>query len=443
MNKKFDNEIELIEFSKTALNKNLGELFPNFDFDSLTKNNKGKIGQLMEEKFFGYKLNNKSKPDFEELGIELKIAPIKKNKNLEYNPKERIKITSLNHEDVIKNENIKKSNTWKKMQNILLMFYLHFDQLKLNEFKYIDLFKVENTNYFKQIENDWKKIRNYIKEGKMHNISESNTKFLGLARNGSGRNELKINQPYSEEKYFKRAFTFKTNFVKLILNEIKENKKNDFIEKMKIDLKGKKINDFIEEKYENIKNVPKNINELAISKKYGVNKFSKLSEKIYEEYCDYFTFKTIPLKIKKNGKYSIKESFKLNINILEEIKNEWIDSKFSLAFENYFILILIEHNYNDIKKSKIIDIKKIKFNDNEINAVKFGFEEFKYRYYNGGLLDRNGNLNFIKSTDNNLIHFRPSAKNSNDKFISYSGENCTKTKIWFNNNLILKKIGYI
>ena len=63
---------------------------------SVTKRNKGNLGQIIEEKFFHYKCNNDSQADFKEAGVELKVTPYKINKNGSFSAKERL-ILSLIH----------------------------------------------------------------------------------------------------------------------------------------------------------------------------------------------------------------------------------------------------------------------------------------------------------------------------------------------------------
>lgn len=45
------------------------------------KDNKGNLGQIIEEKHFHYMCNNDSRPDFYEAGVELKVTPYKINPN--------------------------------------------------------------------------------------------------------------------------------------------------------------------------------------------------------------------------------------------------------------------------------------------------------------------------------------------------------------------------
>lgn len=48
-----------------------------FDYNTAHENKrrKGGLGELVEERFFHYKANSDSDPDFKEAGVELKVSP--------------------------------------------------------------------------------------------------------------------------------------------------------------------------------------------------------------------------------------------------------------------------------------------------------------------------------------------------------------------------------
>ena len=73
---------ELMDKAREAEGKTFGEI----DTTGRIKNvrSKGSLGHIIEESHFGYPINSDARPDFEELGIELKVTPFKKNKNGTY-----------------------------------------------------------------------------------------------------------------------------------------------------------------------------------------------------------------------------------------------------------------------------------------------------------------------------------------------------------------------
>ena len=87
---------DVIEKASEAVGHKIGEY--NINNRSLTKgHNKGVIGQIMEEGFFHYKINNRPGADFESLGVELKVAGIKKIKNNKFKFKERLVLNVIDY----------------------------------------------------------------------------------------------------------------------------------------------------------------------------------------------------------------------------------------------------------------------------------------------------------------------------------------------------------
>ncbi|MEY2195711.1 MutH/Sau3AI family endonuclease [Neobacillus sp. BF23-41] len=57
---------------------------------------KGGLGQVIEERFFGYTINSESRQDFEHLCFELKVIPFKLNKNGTISAKELLVFNLIN-----------------------------------------------------------------------------------------------------------------------------------------------------------------------------------------------------------------------------------------------------------------------------------------------------------------------------------------------------------
>ena len=57
------------------------ESLADYNVSHENKKRKGGLGELVEERFFHYKANSDSDPDFKEAGVELKVSPYKINKN--------------------------------------------------------------------------------------------------------------------------------------------------------------------------------------------------------------------------------------------------------------------------------------------------------------------------------------------------------------------------
>lgn len=74
----YETEKELLEQARKANGKTFNEIDQT---NRLSQNGKGNLGQIVEEGIFNYEVNSNPLPDFENLGIELKVTPVKQNKN--------------------------------------------------------------------------------------------------------------------------------------------------------------------------------------------------------------------------------------------------------------------------------------------------------------------------------------------------------------------------
>ena len=112
------------------------------------RDNKGNLGQIIEEKHFHYLCNNDSRPDFHEAGVELKVTPYKINSKGKKVAKERLILTMIDYFSVV-NEEFKDSHLWNKSKLILLVYYLY-----LKEIQYRIDYKIDYVKLFTPPEQD-------------------------------------------------------------------------------------------------------------------------------------------------------------------------------------------------------------------------------------------------------------------------------------------------
>ncbi|MBE5841220.1 MAG: restriction endonuclease [Butyrivibrio sp.] len=187
--------------------------------DSEDYSNKGDLGQLIEKHHFHYECNNDSRPDFPLAGVELKVTPFKKNTNGSYSAKERLVLTKINYMDVV-NEDFENSHLWNKSRLILLIYYLYRSEV-LKRYDYV----IEYAQLFTPpaediaiIKNDYKIIVDKIKNGKAHELSESDTMYLAACTKGAKSTD-RTKQPYSDIMAKPRAFSFKSSYMTYVLNK--------------------------------------------------------------------------------------------------------------------------------------------------------------------------------------------------------------------------------
>lgn len=186
--------------------------------------NKGSFGQKLEKYYFGLANNSNKEADFNECKLELKITPLKEITLGRLRPKERMVCNIINFEEII-NEEWQTSSFLAKCNEILLIRYVDpLDKMISHlDYKFVD---VRINNILKsadssQFESDWNMIVDKIKSGYAHELSESDTVFLGACPKGANNKSLR-SQPNSNIPAMQRAFTFKTQYMKVLLDRAPE-----------------------------------------------------------------------------------------------------------------------------------------------------------------------------------------------------------------------------
>ena len=100
---------------------------PNQDIENRRK--KGNLGQIIEQYHFHYEINSDSNPDFSKAGVELKVTPYRINKDGSLVAKERLILTMINYEEIVK-ESFEKGHFWHKSRLLLIVAYLFDKDIK-------------------------------------------------------------------------------------------------------------------------------------------------------------------------------------------------------------------------------------------------------------------------------------------------------------------------
>lgn len=237
-----DSKVEsVLEYSERLLNRKFSELMEEYrkspyktyqdyvnktvstmDDKPISMRSKGQYGNYIEKYFFGYLPNNDSTPDFEKIGVELKVTPFKINKNGTISAKERLVLNILNYET----ENLDdfyKTHLWQKCQNLLLLFYNGLISGQTMEDYSIE--KIFLYEWFEEdmavILEDYQKITKKIKDGNAHQLSESDGKYLSTCTKGEGHGKDFRKQPFGNELAKQRAWELKASYMtNLIRNRI-------------------------------------------------------------------------------------------------------------------------------------------------------------------------------------------------------------------------------
>lgn len=183
------------------------------------KRNKGSLGTLIEERYFGYKANSDQEPDFSKADVELKVSPLNLKRNGDYSAGERLVLTMIPFDGPIE-DNLFASHAWQKSEKILLIYYERDRSIDAcdQRIKYVNVI-TPSVEDLKIIEEDYNKIVSIVKAGKAEELSESLTSYLGACTKGATEATMWVEQyypPYSRAK--KRAFCFKRSYMDYILH---------------------------------------------------------------------------------------------------------------------------------------------------------------------------------------------------------------------------------
>ena len=186
--------------------------FVNTNFSDIKlSTNKGMAGQLLEAAN-GSAPNSDPRPDIANLGIELKVLPLRDSSGI-LQPKERSKIKSLNYDEILK-EDWETSALKKKIQQILFFLYeqpIGCSYKEWRDFKFLGtlLYQLEKESP-EIVETDWKNIKEKVAQHEAHLLSEGDGKVLGASTSGTGNQVI-----YAENHAAKqRSYSLKHSFLK-------------------------------------------------------------------------------------------------------------------------------------------------------------------------------------------------------------------------------------
>ena len=441
---KFKTEDELIKYTAKITGKTFKEIdFKNLLEKSSLKRQKGLLGHVVETGFYKYPLNNDSRADFEELGIELKVSGYVKNKNGSLRAKERLVLSKIDFNQIV-NETFEDSHVLGKCEKMLIIWY-EYDSTKEAKDFMITNFQLYDMTQDKTIfENDFKIIQEKVLEGKAHELSEGDTSYLGActkARTSADR----TTQPFSDIPPKPRAFSLKNAYMTGVLRqgiespiifthnnfktveEYVKNKLEPYFGKTQLEIleeiTGKRYEDKIP------KGISKQISDILIGKDSELPQKDELFTKTS------FIIKNLP--IQENGKPRERMSFK-TIS-LSDFEEDWEDSYWKNYFEETTLIIIC---YEEVNKSRngyrvLKDVKKITFNENDL-------DEFAKTYNQIKLAIENKDVNLLPTSANGfknlLLEIAPKGIKGDDAYNNFFKQDKTKVAFMISKKLLYEKL---
>lgn len=461
----------IIDYAQKLRGNTLRDICDEEEIEKRDFKGKGNFGQILEKFYFGYEPNSNAEPDFKEAGLELKSSPLKVLQNGTFRSKERLVLNIIDYLQVHK-EDFHKSSFWKKNSHLLLVFYLHQPEDNLLDYL-ISL--VDDWNFPEQdlevIKKDWEKIKNKIIEGKAHELSESDTFYLGACTKGSRGGNLR-DQPFSKEKAKQRAYSLKGSYVNHIIATIANEEEGEYgklIPSLEVS-KQKTIEELVLEKFEPLYN---NTDEELVhqfnlqhlnrkSKQYHAHLINAVTNIVFgvpegqriENYIEEFKKADLGVRTVRVNQNNLPcEDVSLPTFEYQEVYNgSWRESKLRRFVERKYLFIFFK--YGD---DNILRLEKVKFWNMKISEIKDANKiwlNLKKLIINGNIVKEvvvNSRGQTIRKTrfpeiKTRNIHIRPHARTSDDTFTlpvrdKVTGKmEYTKHSFWFNKKYVRQAI---
>lgn len=446
----------IFNYSKQLVNRCLRDFAPDAD----EHKGKGGLGQLVEELFFKYDINSRQEADFAFVNAELKCTPLKKSaKNEDLLIKERLACSMINYTEDW-NKSFEQSHFYRKCLIMLIMFYLHQSNVsKLDlHFLFAVLWKIPEKDLL-IIRKDYETIISKIRNGKAETLSEGDTMYLGACRKGQKGDSLMV-QHGSDIGAPRRAWSLKTTYMRIVLDEVKKNnvdgaycnydiKPTELEELISVDeLKSHSVDDVLKGRFapyvglgysEICKKL--DINPITAKSKYFVIANAIASNKkignvnLSEEFVKSgLTMKTI--RINKNGK--IKESMSFENIDYQEVYDcdEWTDSRLYELFTSRFMFVIFKETDNLLslpngKTESEYELDKVAFwtmPQADLNVAMQYWENIRQCVKDDHIAPEY----FWGIKDNRDFHVRPKATLAKDMVDTPYGTKAKKYCYWFN-----------
>ncbi|MFA6603382.1 MAG: Sau3AI family type II restriction endonuclease [Patescibacteria group bacterium] len=416
------------------------------DLPDTKRAGKGGFGQDLEEYYFKISPGNISAPDFTEAGVELKSFPIDQRKNNKLVAGERIKLGSIDYEQMA-TEEWETSSFLKKNALLLLVAYLRDRRgSRPTGFDYRDaLIRLAHLwDYpdgdLKIIRDDWNLIVEKVRGGRAHEISEGDTLYLGAATSGQKGSKLR-KQPRGPDAK-QRSLTLKQPYVTTILERLlaprlARKELEPAVKASNAYRGGETFEEYIARRFKTFIGMttdeinaelqlildPSAKNYIAVLTRaiLGVRK-----KKIEEFEKAGVLMKTIRLERHGAPKESMSfPAFRYN----DLIAQTWDDSDLRRLFQQRFFFVVFQRN-----ESGRLVLKKVLFWTMPTDALE---GEVKKVWEKTVKMIKAGRIDDLpRESESPVCHVRPHARNAADTDIAPDGKRYVRKCFWLNRKFI-------
>ena len=414
------------------------------------KKNKGNLGQIVEEHFFHYAPNSDSRADFFEAGVELKTTPYKTGKKGELSAKERLVLGMIDYAEVVK-EDFETGHFWSKSRLLLLVYYHYKQEVRFNldyRIGFVGLFTPPEKD-LTIIRQDYYVIVGKIKAGLAHELSESDTLYLGAVTKASSSKVVR-KQPFSDVPAKPRAFAYKTSYMTYVLRTYIQQKAEAF-EEILPEREVSSFEGYVCEKI--LRYRGRAASELMDEFGLERSKNAKHSEALLAyrllgikgNHAEEFEKANIVVKVVRIGNNDrIREHMSFPTFKFKELADEeWENACFgNYLRETRFLLVVYKYDKDGILRLRGCQFWNVPYNDLE-EEVRKVWEKARNTIREGLVIGKKGKRstnNLPKASENPVCHVRPHGKNAADLDELPDGRTYAKQCFWLNKTYIYSQI---
>lgn len=206
----------LFNIITNAKGKTIGEIKESLFIGDKCKMKKGASGLIIEN-LLGIENNNRDEPDLPQIGCEIKILPLQKNRDGSIKAKEPTQIQMINYCEVAK-ETWETAKIRTKINLTFWVVYLAKENSKnkpQDDYVIVDYFLDHPSDSQKEVfKADWEEIQSYIVRGDADKLSCSMGIYLEPKTKGAN-NQDKTEAPDGKggiTRARRRAFYYKKNY---------------------------------------------------------------------------------------------------------------------------------------------------------------------------------------------------------------------------------------
>ena len=395
---------------------------------------KGSYGNAVEEYYFKYKPNSDSRPDFSEVGLELKTTPVKKNSRDEIVAKERLVFTNINYETVV-NETFEDSQFLEKARDVLLITYLSEPDKEPLDYviEAVVRWGIPEED-LPQIKQDWETVVNKVRSGHAEDISGSDTLYLEAATKARTSKDRRP-QPFSDVPAKPRAWALKSSYMTAVQRRA--------IDQMKLIPRaaGEKNLDLLG--LVRARFAPFfGMTERALAEKFGLSRSKDLCARITRrilgvedddkiEEFEKAGIKAKTMRLRRNGRPKEAMSFPA-FDYFDLLSTEFEDSEFLGYLEQKYLFVI--YREDAAGEYRLSDVCFWQMPEKDLDEARRCYEQMRENV-------RRGRADIsVKSTENRCCHVRPHGRDSQDTRPQPYGEPVVKKCFWLNPGYLQEEI---